>query len=368
MKKRILTAGPYVGGKEEEYVLDAVKNGWNENWNKYLNKFEDSIAKYVGVKYAMATSSCTGAMHLALQSIGIKKGDEVIVPDLTWIATAAVVNNVGATPIFAEITPDSWTLDPSGLEKKITKKTKAIMPVHLYGYPAEMDRIMEIAKENNLYVVEDAAPSLGAEYKSKKTGSFGDISAFSFQGAKLVVTGEGGMLLSDNEELFGIAGELNDYGRANKVTATIDRIGYKYRMSNLQAAFGLAQLENIDYLIDCKRNIFNWYDERLRDIEGFKLNRELKNTKSIYWMTSLTLDSRISTSRDDLMKRLDKEFNVDTRPVLKKVSKYSMFKEADNPIAKRVSETSLNLPSGVCLKEEDIDYVCNSIKSIIHNR
>jgi len=368
MRKRILTAGPYVDGREEEYVLDAAKNGWNENWNKYLNKFEEKVAEYVGVKYAMATSSCTGAMHLALLSLGIGKGDEVIVPDLTWIATAGVVENVGATPKFADVTSDSWTLDPSGLEKIITKKTKAIMPVHLYGYPAEMDKIMEIAKEHNLSVVEDAAPSLGAEYQSKRTGSFGDFSAFSFQGAKLVVTGEGGMLLTDNERLFGIAGELNDYGRSNKITAKIERIGYKYRMSNLQAAFGLAQLEKIDYLIDCKRNIFNWYNERLKDIEGFKLYPELKDTKSIYWMTSLTLGHPIKTTRNELMQRLDKEFNVDTRPVLRKVSSYPMFEEVDNPVAENASKTSLNLPSGVCLKEEDIDYVCDSIKKIINSK
>lgn len=366
--KRILTAGPYVDDKEVEYVKDAAKNGWNENWNKYLVKFEEEFSKYIGLKHAMCTSSCTGALHLALASLNIGKGDEVILPDMSWIATASAVTYVGATPVFVDIDPDSWTIDPDSIKKAITSKTKAIMPVHLYGHPCEMDRIMEIAKENNLYVIEDAAPSIGAEFKGKRTGSFGDFAGFSFQGAKLLVTGEGGMLLTNNKETFEIAKNLNDHGRDPKIQFWINRIGYKYKMSNLQAAFGLAQLEKIDYLVKCKRQIFKWYDERLGNIKGIKLNREAKEkgAKSIYWMTSILLGDEIKISREDLIKKLDKEYNIDSRPVFPKMSKFPMFKECDNPVSEKVSKRAMNLPSGVCLKEEDIDRVCKAIKELLN--
>ena len=192
MKKReklILTAGPSITDKEISYVNDAITNGWNENWNKYIVKFEDAFSKYIGIKHAMTTSSCTGAMHLALKALGVKEGDEVLVPEITWVATASVVTYVGAKPVFVDIENDTWCMDPKSVKASITPRTKAIMPVHLYGHPADMDEIIEIANHHNLIILEDAAPSLGAEYKGKKTGSFGNASAFSFQGAKIATTG-----------------------------------------------------------------------------------------------------------------------------------------------------------------------------------
>lgn len=367
MDKRILTAGPFVDNKELEYVADAAKNGWNENWNKYLIKFEKEFAKYVGIKHAMSTSSCTGALHLALATLNIKKGDEVIMPDMTWIATAAATVYMGAKPVFVDIDPDSWTLNPEKIEEAITKNTKAIMPIHLYGHPCEMDKIMEIAQKNNLYVVEDAAPSIGAEFKGKKTGSFGDFSCFSFQGAKILVTGEGGMLLTNNDELLETAKNLNDHGRDPNIQFWINQIGYKYKMSNLQAAFGLAQLEKIDYLIKCKRQVFKWYDDRIGDVKGIRLNYESKDkhAKSTYWMTSMLLEDEIKISREDFMKRLIKDFNIDSRPVFPKVSRFPMFKECNNPVSEKISKRAMNLPSGVCLTEQDVDRVCNAIKEII---
>ena len=368
MEKRILTAGPYVDNKEVEYVLDAVKNGWNENWNKYIVKFEQEFAKYVGAKYSMCTSSCTGALHLALLTLNIGKGDEVIVPDMTWVATATPVLYVGANPVFVDIDPDSWTIDPDCIEKAVTDKTKAIIPVHLYGHPSEMDRIMDIAEKHNLYIIEDAAPSVGAEFKGKRTGSFGDFSAFSFQGAKVLVTGEGGMLVTNNKEYHDTAFNINDHGRDPKIPFWINRIGYKYKMSNLQAAFGLGQLEKIDYLIECKRRIFHWYQERLGHIKEIKLNHELKEkgAKSIYWMTSILLGDDVKISREDLMRRLDKEFSIDSRPVFPKLSKFPMFNECNNPVSDKVSGRALNLPSGVCLTEQDVERVCNAVKKILN--
>jgi perosamine synthetase len=350
------------------YVSDAVQKGWNENWNDYLSKFEESFAKYIGVKYALCTSSCTGALHLALASLGIKKGDEVIVPDFTWIASVSIINYLGATPIFVDVDPESWTILPEAIEKAITPNTKAIIPVHMYGHPAEMDKIMEIAKKYNLTVIEDAAPSIGAEFKGKKTGSFGEFAAFSFQGAKLLVTGEGGMLLTNNKELYEIAKNLNDHGRDPKIPFWINRIGYKYKMSNMQAAFGLAQLEKIDQLISCKRRIFKWYSEGLESVEGIKLNDEAfeKGAKSIYWMTSILLEKELKLDREEFITELKNKFNIDTRPVFPKISKFPMFKEVENINSEYISKRGINLPSGVCLTKEKVNFICESIKSLLN--
>ena len=257
----ILTAGPSITKLEKKYVLDAVSNGWNNNWNDYLFKLEESFKKYFKVKYAIPTSSCTGAMHLILEALGIKKGDEVIVPDTTWVATASVVKYVGAKPVFADVDQDSWTICIKSLKKKINKKTKAIIAVHLYGHPSRMDEIVKIAKKYKIYLIEDAAPAVGAKYNNKLVGTFGIAAAFSFQGAKLVVSGEGGMIITSNQTLNKKIRQLAAHGRGNnkkKGPFWIEKVGYKYSMSNIQAALCLAQFERLKEIIDKKRKIFNW--------------------------------------------------------------------------------------------------------------
>ena len=209
----ILTAGPSISPMEVAYVEKATRIGWNQSHSDYIQDFEKSFAEYLGVKYALATSSCTGALHLAFNALGIGKGDEVIVPEITWVATASAVKYTGATPVFCEIDKKSWTIETSAIEKLITSKTKAISPVHLYGYPANMEIIMSIAKKYNLFVVEDAAPAIGAKVGEKFAGSFGDINCFSFQGAKMLVTGEGGMLVTNNEDLYHKARQDQEHGR-----------------------------------------------------------------------------------------------------------------------------------------------------------
>jgi len=248
----ILTAGPSITQKEIDYVTDAVTNGIDEHWNDYIKRFEKAFAEYIGVKHALTTSSCTGALHLALVALGIKEGDEVIVPDSSWIATASVVRYVNAKPVFADVLPSSWCIDPDSIKRLITSRTKAIIPVHLYGQPADMTRIMDIADLHGLKVIEDAAPSVGAEIDGKHTGSFGDIGCFSFQGAKMVSTGEGGMIVTDDTELFERVKHFAEHGRSGS-GFDISDIGYKYKMSNIQAALGLAQLERVDVLIAKKR-------------------------------------------------------------------------------------------------------------------
>ncbi|AZR83166.1 aminotransferase [Thiomicrospira sp. S5] len=365
-KTMILTAGPSISAKEGVYAYDAAMNGWNSQWSKYLTKFEQEFAEYVGVKYALATSSCTGALQIALMSLDIGEGDEVIVPDQTWVATANAVRYVGATPIFADVELDSWNLDASSVEKLITPKTKAIMPVHMYGHPARMDKIQAIAKKYNLKIVEDAAPAIGAEWQGKRCGSFGDFAGFSFQGAKLLVTGEGGMLVTDNEELYKKATKIWDQGRNPSRTFWIDEKGVKFKMSNVQAAIGLAQLERADELIEMKRRIFDWYQEGLANVPYIHLNKEVEGARSIYWMTSLRLDKDAPISRDQLIQEL-KTKNVDTRPVFPSISQYPIWdkKQNEQPTAFLVGNTAMNLPSGVCLTKAEVMYVCSSIKQIL---
>ncbi len=361
----ILTAGPSISAREASYALDAARYGWNRQWSSYIKRFEAAFAEYVGTKYALSTACGTGALHLALAALGIGPGDEVIVPDVTWVATGNAVVYVGATPIFADIEPGSWCLDPASFEAAITERTKAVIPVHLYGHPARMDKIMEIARKHNLYVVEDAAPAIGAEFQGQRTGTFGDFAMFSFQGAKLVVTGEGGMLVTNDDELYKRVYAIWDQGRTPG-TFWISEVGWKYKMSNIQAAIGLGQLERVDELTEAKRRIFSWYAEGLKDVPYVRLNYEMPWARSIYWMSSLLLDEKADLTRDELREAL-KERNVDTRSVFPAISQYPIWPKPQQPqpTALHVGNQAINLPSGVCLKREQVSYICRCIKDIL---
>jgi perosamine synthetase len=364
VKKYIQTAGPWITEKEIRYVNDAVTNGWYENWNHYIKLFESSFAKYIGTSFSLATSSCTGALHLIFKGLNIGPGDEVIIPETTWVATAAAVTYVGAKPVFVDVDPQSYTIDPEKISEKISDNTRVIVPVHLYGHPAEMGPILEIAEDKKIFVVEDAAPSIGAEYKGKKTGSFGDAAAFSFQGAKLLVTGEGGMVVSNNSDLFKHISSIADQGRNPDKTFWIDEIGLKYKMSNMQAALGLAQLERIDELIAKKRLIHEWYSQYLKGCNLVSLSQEKNWAKGIHWMPSLIFDRAVPLCRDEIQARLE-EKNIGTRPIFPPLSHFSMFKKQHSPVAEFIYERGINLPSAMNLEEEDIKYVCEAISSII---
>jgi perosamine synthetase len=298
--------------------------------------------------------------------LGIGPGDEVVVPDLTWVATANAVLYTGATPIFADIEQDSWCIDPRSFESLITERTKAVIPVHLYGHPSKMDEIMKIAHKHNLYVIEDAAPAIGAKFQGQKVGTFGDFAAFSFQGAKLLVTGEGGMLVTDNAELYKKAYAIWDQGRTPG-TFWINELGWKYKMSNLQAAMGLGQLERVDELIEKKRQIFSWYADGLKGVPHIKLNYELPWAHSIYWMTSICLGEEAGITRDELRDSLRKR-NIDSRPVFPAISQFPFWPKPQlpKPIANFIGKQAINLPSGVCLKREQIDYICRNLREILN--
>lgn len=273
--KKIAFAGPSITSREVEYVKKAVKNGWYQTFDKDIAKLEKTIAKYVGVKYALAGFCATHSMHLACLVCGFKKGDEVIVTDFSWVATAHVIAYTGATPVFVDIDPNTWCISPEAIEKAITKKTKGIMIVHSFGIPCDMDAIMKIAKKHNLKVIEDAAPALGSLYKGRPVGGIGDVGCISFHGAKIAVGGEGGMFLTNNKEYYEKAILLSNMGRTDsRATFWSDHMGYEYQMANVTAALITAQVERIEELVANKRRIWKRYYKNLKDVEELKLLKE----------------------------------------------------------------------------------------------
>jgi perosamine synthetase len=366
--KFIPVSEPSITQKEIDYVLDAVKSGWVSSIGEYIEKFERRFAEFVGTKYALTTSNGTTGLHLALVTFGIGDGDEVIVPDLTFIATANAVTYTGAKPVFADVDPETWCIDPEDIRRKITSKTKAIIPVHLYGHPADMDAINEIAKEYGLFVLEDAAEAHGAEYKRKKVGSLGHAGVFSFYGNKIITTGEGGIITTNDEKFYERARYLRDQAMSKEKRYWHTDIGFNYRMTNIQAALGLAQLERIEELIEKKRQIFKWYKEYLGDIEGIRLNPEKEWAKNVYWMVCMVMDNNFGITRDELMKKL-KEKGIDTRPFFYPISQMPMYNYGIiNNVAYKISQVGLNLPSGVNLDKDEAEYICENIRKIIKYR
>lgn len=362
---RILTAGPSISTKELVYTNAAAKNGWNTNHSDFVRKFEDKFAEWVGVKHALATSSCTGALHLALLSLGVGPGDEVIVPDVTWVATASAVMYTGAKPVFAEIEEKSWTIDLKSVLSLISSKTKAIIPVHLYGYGAPMESLIEICQINGISIIEDAAPAIGTLISGKKAGTFGDFGCYSFQGAKLLVTGEGGMLVTNDTALYEKAKKIQDHGRKSG-TFWIEQLGYKYKMNNLTAAFGLAQIERAENQILRKRRINSWYKEHLSNTEFLSFQTDLQNSESICWMTSISIQANAPVSRDELMQGLSRQ-GIDSRPVFPAISQYPIwgYSPKVNPIAKKIGDSSINLPSGVNLNYSTVNKISATIQNLI---
>lgn len=362
----ISTAGPSISAREASYALDAARHGWNGKWSGYLTRFESNFREYLGVGHALATSSGTGALHLAMATLGIGPGDEVIVPDLTWVASANAVVYAGGTPVFVDVQPESWCMDPDAFEAAITPRTKAVVPVHLYGHPADMDRIVAIARQHKLFIVEDAAPAIGAECRGRKVGTYGDFAAYSFQGAKLIVSGEGGMLVTSNDELFEKAQLLWDQGRDPHRTFWINQTGLKYKMSNVQAAIGLGQMERADELIEAKRLITSWYAEELDGVPHVRLFEEAGWARGIAWMSSLTIEDGAPMSREEFRSAL-RARNIDTRPVFPAISQYPIWKRPQPPCpnARRIGERGVNLPSGVCLRREQVAYVGRCIREAL---
>jgi perosamine synthetase len=367
--KKIAITRPSITELEIEYVNDAIANGWGEKCYDYIKRFEKDFASYLGSEYALATSSCTGAIHLALMALGVKAGDEVIVPDITWIASVEPVLYIGAKPVFVDVLPDSWCIDPAKIEAAITSKTKAIIVVHLYGNVAEMNEIMTIAKRHNLKIMEDAAEALGSTYFEKKAGSIADAGVFSFHGTKTISTGEGGMLVTSDSAVFERARILNDHGRDPKVGKTfwMAEYGYKYKISNLQAAMGCAQIERAEELVGKKRLIFEWYKTLFNDNEKFQLNPEPAHIRNSVWMPTIIFSPDLKVDRDGLMTFL-KANGIDSRPFFYPLTSLPMFIEKrENKVSYDLYMRGINLPSHPGLEFEDVEFVHSTVLKFLGN-
>ncbi len=360
---------PLLTGKELEYAGDCLKSNWISSAGKYIPEFERRFAEYCGCKYGVATTNGTTALHLALVSLGIGPGDEVIMPAFTMAASAFAIVYTGAKPVLVDAEPDTWNIDVSQVEQKITKRTKAIMPVHIYGHPCDMDPIMDIAKRHRLFVVEDAAEAHGAEYKGRKAGGVGEIGCFSFYANKIITTGEGGMLVTSDARIAEKARRLKDQAFSPQRRFLHTNIGFNYRMTNIQAAIGLAQMESIDRFVDMRRKNAALYNAGLKDTLGITLPQEKQWAKNVYWMYGILTDNRLGITRDSLMQRL-KEKGIDSRTFFLSMHvqpaflDMGLFEGESYPVATDLSKNGLYLPSGSGLKSEEIDYICTCIRSM----
>jgi len=359
----IPVAEPSLGKEERLNLLKAFDSGWISSKGSFLGEFEKSFSGYMGVDFGVATVNGTSALHLALTALGVGKGDEVLVPSLTFVSTANVVAYTGAKPVFVDSHPGYWCIDPEKIEGKITENTKAIIPVHLYGHPCDMDAINDIAHDHNLYVIEDAAEAHGAEYKNRKLGSFGDVSCFSFYGNKIITTGEGGMCLTNNEELDERMRILRDHGTNPSKHYWCDVTGFNYRMTNLQAAIGCAQIEKLDEFIEKKRENTALYNKLLEDAQGITPPPEEKWAKNVYWMYSILIEKEYGKTRDQLINHL-KENGIESRPFFPPTHKLPMYDKGETiKIAEELSKKGINLPSSVNLTSKEIKYVAETIKA-----
>lgn len=374
--ERIPVAGPSIGEREVELVAEAARTAWYGNHYAFNARFERMLADYVGVANAVTVPHCTAALHLALAALGIGPGDEVIVPDVTWIASVAPVVYVGAEPALVDILPDTWCIDPDAVEAAIGPATKAIIGVDLYGSTCDWDRLKAIADRHGLALIEDAAEALGSTYHGRKAGALGRVSAFSFHGSKTVVTGEGGMLATDDGALFERVLFLRDHGRKpGDRFFQNSEIGFKYRMSAVQAALGVAQMERIESLIMRKRAIFGWYRDRLAQIEGITLNAEPSGTINSYWMVTVVLDPGLGFDKFALMAALEKR-NIDSRPFFSPLSTLPVFAErlracrfvGPNDAGHAIAKFGVNLPSGYNMDEQLVDTVCEALGRTLDGR
>jgi len=367
MTNKIYYTKPSITNLEIEYANDAAKNGWGDDCYKYINLFEKKFAAHLDVKYAHATSSCTGALHLGFYSLGIKPGDEVILADTNWIASVSPIVHLGATPVFVDINPKTWCLDPVLVEKAITNKTKAILAVHLYGNLVDMSEILKISTKYNIPVIEDAAEAIGSQFHGKKAGSMGEFGTFSFHGTKTITTGEGGMFVTNNDHTFERILQLNNHGRSPNQIKQFwpEEVGFKYKISNIQAAIGCAQMERIDELISKKREIYDIYKDLISEIPAVSINYEQENCKIGAWINNIVLDSSLNISREDLIKNFQKH-QIDARVFFWPLSSLDMFSSKESNLHSwDIPSRAINLPSYHDLTFDDQVRVIDVIKETI---
>lgn len=360
---RIFYTKPSITELEQRYAADATVNGWGARCYDYLARFEHGFAQWLGSSHSLATSSCTGALHMGLAALGIGPGDEVILADTNWIATAAPIRHLGAEPVFVDVLSDTWCIDPADAERHVTPRTRAIIATHIYGNLCNMDALLELGGRTGIPVIEDAAEAIGAEWRGRRAGSMGAFGTFSFHGTKTMTTGEGGMFVTNDEALYRTVLTLSNHGRATGQTRQFwpDMLGFKYKMSNVQAAIGCGQLERIDELVARKRAILAAYHARLPVNEGFHLNPEPSGATNGAWMPTVVCDPGLGVTREMLLAAFEAA-DIDARVFFHPLSSLPMFEDRpENVNAWDIPRRAINLPSYHDMEEADIDRVAETL-------
>ena len=360
----IPVAAPLMGEKELEYITDCVRSGWVSSLGQYVKRFEQEFAAYCGAGYGLATHSGTVALHLTLVALGIGPGDEVIVPSLTFVATANAVTYTGATPVFVDSEESTWNIDPQAVAQAISRRTRAIIAVHLYGHPADMDPLRALADEHSLILIEDAAEAHGARYHGRRAGSLGDVAVFSFYGNKIITTGEGGMIVADDPDLIERCHFLGNQAKTQENPYWHTEIGYNYRMTNMQAALGVAQLERIEEFIAVRARNAGHYTRRLSEAPGLALPPCAEWAENVYWMYTVLVEESYGLERDALMVCL-RQRGIDSRPVFYPLHRLPMYDQGRHlPVAEDIGRRGINLPSGSALTPAQVDTVCDALIEI----
>ncbi len=361
---------PLLNGNEKKYVMECLETGWISSEGPMIKKFEAAFSAYCNRKHGIAVCNGTAALEVALYAAGISEGDEVILPSFTIISCVLAILRLGAIPVLVDIEPDTWNMNTSQIEAKITKKTKAIMPVHIYGHPVDMEPIWEIAKKYKLLIVEDAAEVHGAEYKGRKCGNLGDVASFSFYANKIIATGEGGMVVVDDDKMAERARSYRNLCFLERERFLHEELGYNFRMTNIQAAIGVAQMENIEERVAFKRHIGEYYREKLSKIPGIQTQIEKPWAKTVYWMYAIQLSPSLGITAKEAMQKL-KELGIGTRPFFKGLhsqpvlNRRGLFIGESYPVTDEAYKYGFYLPSGMTLTHQQIDTVCNALQQIL---
>ena len=358
---------PTLHGNEEKYLLECLRTNWISSAGRFITRFEDMFAAFCGTRYAVACTSGTAALQLALYTLGITAGDEVIIPTFTMVATANTVRHCGATPVFVDTEPRTWNIDPEKIEAAITPRTKVIMPVHTYGHPADMDRILAIARRHRLLVIEDAAEAHGAMYKGRMAGSMGVCGCFSFYANKIVTTGEGGMITTDDEELAQKAHNIRDHAFSKERHFWHRAPGHNFRMTNLQAAVGVAQMERVEWLVERRIENAMRYNERLSDVRGITLPPATEGVRNVYWMYSILIGDDFGPARDEVRQHLA-DNGIETRSFFVPMHLQPIYFRPEYlerfPVSEMLCRRGFYLPSSASLTNEQIDLVCSRLRAL----
>jgi perosamine synthetase len=364
--KRISVAQPCLNGNERKYVMDCLDSNWISSTGKYIGAFEEAFARFCGVKHAVSANNGTTALHLALVALGLQPGEEVIVPTVTYIATANAVRYCGATPKLADVLPNTMNLDPADIEHRITSRTRGIIAVHLYGHPADMEAINAIAQRHGLWVLEDAAEAHGAEVNGKKVGALGRCATFSFFGNKIITTGEGGMITTDDDELAARLRLFRGQGMDPSRRYWFPVVGYNYRMTNIQAAIGLAQMETIEQALADRDRLARWYDEALAPLDAQIVRPQAESwARQVFWMYTIFIREGDAARRDRVMCHLDAA-GIETRPVFYPMHVLPPYAQsAVFPVADLWAQRGINLPTHQALTREDVQRIAEALKQAL---